>query len=139
MSFDTVLRKGLRDNAAMAQEVKRHRAAYCVADDLLRGIDRIAGDAEENTAGVRERRISYALTTGANWLGPVKDFRLVVDKGRPDRSGQLLPRQCDEDHADRVRGEDEGLHPGTRPEDPADRKGRLTRCRPAAAFSTPSR
>jgi len=85
MSFDTVLRKGLRDNTALAQEVKRYRAAYCVADDLLRGIDRIAGNAEENTAGVRERRISYALTTGANWLGPVKDFRLVVDKGRPDR------------------------------------------------------
>ena len=30
MSFDTVLRKGLRDNAAIAQDVKRHRAAYCV-------------------------------------------------------------------------------------------------------------
>jgi hypothetical protein len=85
MSFDTVLRKGLRDNAAIGQEVKRHRAAYCVADDLLRGLDRIAGNAEENTAGVRERRISFALTTGANWLGPIKDFRLVVDKGRPDR------------------------------------------------------
>lgn len=83
MSFDTVLRKGLRDNAAMEPEVKRYRTTYCVGDDLLRGLDRIAGTAEENTAGMRERRISYVLATGAN--GPVKDFRLVIDKGRPER------------------------------------------------------
>jgi len=85
VSFDTVLRKGLRDNAAMGEEVKRYRATYCVADDLLRGIDRIAGDAEGNTANLRERRISYILKTGANWSGPIKDFKLVIDKGKPDR------------------------------------------------------
>jgi hypothetical protein len=84
MSHDTVLRKGLRDNAAMGPEVKRYRAAYCVGEDLLRGIDRIAGDAEANTAGVRERRITFAFATGANVPAPVKDFRLVVDKGRPE-------------------------------------------------------
>lgn len=85
VSFDTILRKGLRENAAMSEEVKRYRSAYCIGDDLLRGIDRIAGDAEGNTAGLRERRISYILKTGANWAGPIKDFRLVVDKGKPDR------------------------------------------------------
>src|SRR4051794_39370829 len=72
VSFDTILRKGLRDNAALSEEVKRYRATYCVADDLLRGIDRIAGDAEANTANLRERRISYILKTGANWAGPIK-------------------------------------------------------------------
>ncbi len=85
VSFDTILRKGLRDNAAMEQEVKRYRTGYCVPDDLLRGIDRIAGDAEGNTAQLRERRISYVLKTGANWLGPIKDFKVVIDKGKPDR------------------------------------------------------
>jgi len=85
MSFDTVLRKGLRDNAALEQEVKRYRAAYCVPDELLRGLDRIAGDAEANSAGMRERRINYLLTTGASGLGPVKDFKLVIDKGKPER------------------------------------------------------
>jgi uncharacterized protein DUF4424 len=85
VSFDTVLRKGLRDNAAMGEEVKRYRATYCVADDLLRGIDRIAGDGEGNTANLRERRINYILKTGANWSGPIKDFKLVIDKGKPDR------------------------------------------------------
>ena len=85
VSFDTILRKGLRDNAAMEQEVKRYRTGYCVPEDLLRGIDRIAGDAEGNTAQLRERRISYVLKTGANWLGPIKDFKIVIDKGKPDR------------------------------------------------------
>ncbi len=28
-----------------------------------------------------EQRVSYILTTGANWAAPIKDFRLVVDKG----------------------------------------------------------
>jgi hypothetical protein len=85
VSFDTVLRKSLRENPAMAEEVKRYRAEYCVMDDLLRGIDRIAGSAEGNVQKLRERRISYVLKTGANWAGPIKDFRVVIDKGQPDR------------------------------------------------------
>ena len=28
-----------------------------------------------------DRHISYILTTGANWSGPIRDFRPVVDKG----------------------------------------------------------
>ena len=31
-----------------------------------------------------EQRIDYILKTGANWSGPIKEFRLVVDKGEPD-------------------------------------------------------
>jgi hypothetical protein len=85
VSFDTILRKGLRDNAAMTQEVSRYRASYCIADDLLRGIDRIAGDAEANTAGLRERRIAYLLKGSANPPTPIKDLRIVIDKGKPDR------------------------------------------------------
>jgi hypothetical protein len=85
MSFDTVLRKGLRDNMALDAEIKRYRTAYCVSEDLLRGLDRIAGDAEANTTGMQERRIKYILTAGAGGLGPVKDFKLVIDKGKPDR------------------------------------------------------
>ena len=85
LSFDTVLRKALRENTAMAAEVKRYRSEYCVPDELLRGIDRIAGGAEGNVQKLRERRISYVLKTGANWAGPIKDFKVVIDKGLPDR------------------------------------------------------
>jgi hypothetical protein len=31
-----------------------------------------------------EQWISYILTTGANWFGPIKKFTLTVDKGEPD-------------------------------------------------------
>jgi hypothetical protein len=26
----------------------------------------------------------YVLSTGATWAGPIRDFRLIVDKGDPD-------------------------------------------------------
>jgi hypothetical protein len=31
-----------------------------------------------------EQRIDYVLRTGANWSGPIKEFRLVIDKGEAD-------------------------------------------------------
>jgi hypothetical protein len=69
----------------MAAQVKRYRADYCISDFFLRGLDRRTGTQAENVAGMQERRISYILKTGANWAGPIKNFRLVVDKGRADR------------------------------------------------------
>ena len=85
VSFDTVLRKAVREQQAMAAEFKRYRDEYCVTDFFLRGIDRRAGAHDENVARLQERRISYVLKTGANWAGPIKNFRLVVDKGKADR------------------------------------------------------
>jgi Domain of unknown function (DUF4424) len=38
----------------------------------------------ENRANIREWRIEYDLAGGAA-LAPIKDFRLVIDKGKPDR------------------------------------------------------
>jgi hypothetical protein len=85
ISFDTVLRKAVREQGTMAAEVKRYRADYCVTDFFLRGLDRRTGAQAENVAGLQERRISYTLSTGANRAAPIKQFRLVVDKGRADR------------------------------------------------------
>jgi len=85
MSFDTVLRAGLRQKKALDSEVQRYRANYCVDEDFLKSLDKVAGADEANKARIQERRISYVLKTGANWAGPIKDFHLVVDKGQPDR------------------------------------------------------
>ena len=85
ISFDTVLRKGLRQNKALATEIARYRREYCIGDDFLAALDKLAGDAEHNATKLQERRISYVLKTGANWAGPIKDFRLIVDKQRADR------------------------------------------------------
>jgi Domain of unknown function (DUF4424) len=85
VSFDTVLRKGLRQNKPMAAEIERYRKDYCVSDAFLASVDKLAGSGEANSAKLQERRISYILKTGANWAGPIKDFRLTVDKQKPDR------------------------------------------------------
>lgn len=85
MSFDSVLRQGLRQKKALESEVQRYKANYCILDDFLRSIDKLAGADEANKAGIVERRISYVLKTGANWAGSIKNFHLVVDKGQPDR------------------------------------------------------
>ncbi|WPP03501.1 DUF4424 domain-containing protein [Methylocella tundrae] len=84
-SLDTVLRKGLRNSDGMGATVERYRKDYCLPDDFFKGLDKLAGADPANTAKVQERRISYVLKTGANWAGPIKNFRLVVDKGKPDR------------------------------------------------------
>jgi Domain of unknown function (DUF4424) len=85
ISFDTVLRKGLRQNKALAAEIARYRRDYCIGDDFLAALDKLAGDAEHNAEKLQERRITYVLKTGANWAGSIKDFRLVVDKQKADR------------------------------------------------------
>ena len=85
MSFDSVLRQGLRQNKALESEVQRYKANYCILDDFLKSIDKLAGADEANKAKILERRISYVMKTGANWAGPIKNFRLVVDKGQADR------------------------------------------------------
>lgn len=85
ISYDTVLRKAVRESKGMAKEFQKYRADYCISDGLLKTIDTIAGSGKVNTAKLMERRISYVLKTGGNWAGPIKDFRLVVDKGRSGR------------------------------------------------------
>lgn len=84
-SVDTILRKAVRQNAGIAKELERYRKDYCVSDALLASLDKLAGTGEANTANVQERRVSYVLKTGANWAGPIKQFKLVVDSGKAGR------------------------------------------------------
>jgi hypothetical protein len=84
-SLDTILRKGLRLDKNLAAEVQRYRKDYCVSEDFLAKVDELADNAAAHHAKIQERRISYVLKTGANWAGPIKDFKLTVDKQRPDR------------------------------------------------------
>jgi hypothetical protein len=85
VSFDTILRKGLREKSGLAAEVRRYRNEYCITDEFLARLDKLSGSTEGNSAKIGERRISYVLKTGANWAGPIKDFRMVVDRQKPDR------------------------------------------------------
>lgn len=82
---DTILRKGLRQDRATSKEIERYRKKYCVTDSFLAQLDKITGGGQANKAMIQERRVSYVLRTGANWAGPIKDFRLVVDKAAKDQ------------------------------------------------------
>lgn len=95
-SPDTILRKALRQNKSMAKEIERYRREYCVSDEFLKQLDKLAGSAAANTEMIQERRITYVLKTGANWAGPIKDFKLSIDKGGAHRlvsycAGKLNP------------------------------------------------
>jgi hypothetical protein len=85
--YDTILRKPLRQNKALATEIKRYRTEFCFSDSFLTAVDKLAGSS--NNSSVQERRINYILSTGANWAGPIKSFKLVIDPGGADRLASL--------------------------------------------------
>ena len=62
-----------------------YKDKYCMDYEFLAAVER-ARRASNSKFGApySEERIDYVLKTGANWSGPIKEFRLVVDKGEPD-------------------------------------------------------
>ena len=63
-------------------EYAEQRRHYCVDDAFIAAAGRARRPGDDGPP-FSELRIEYILTTGANWKGPIKDFRLVVDKGKP--------------------------------------------------------
>ena len=51
----------------------KDQARYCVDRNFIAGV-------AKGHSGFNEERISYVLTTGANWKGPIGVFHLTVDK-----------------------------------------------------------
>lgn len=55
---------------------------YCFDDAFLSAAARAQKSIQRREgATLMERRVAYILSTGANWAGPIRDFRLIVDKG----------------------------------------------------------
>jgi len=75
------LYKDVRENNS--EILKLFKTRWCVDDYFLRGIDRRQDRqvSEGKEPYFSETWIGYILSSGANWRGPIKDFRLVVDKG----------------------------------------------------------
>lgn len=59
---------------------EEYAARYCIDDALVNGARR----GWASGLHYSETWLDYVLITGANWSGPIRDFRLVVDKGSPD-------------------------------------------------------
>ena len=61
------------------------RRKYCIDDDWLRSIDKKLRSLKKgDNSRYNEVWLGYVLKTGANWRGPIGDFHLVIDKGKPD-------------------------------------------------------
>jgi hypothetical protein len=63
----------------------RYRETYCI-DGVFEAAARkkLAAIEDSDNPYMNEQRVSYILTTANNWATPIRDFRLVVDKGSPD-------------------------------------------------------
>ena len=57
-------------------------ARYCIDSDFVTTLERFRQGQGGEYIG--EQTVSYILTTGAGWRSPIGDFRLVIDKGRPE-------------------------------------------------------
>ncbi len=69
---------------------KEYAANFCIDKSFIAGFDkrRYSGkkDSDGNEVGqfYVEHWLDYVLKSGANWKGPIKNFRLVVDKEKAD-------------------------------------------------------
>jgi len=82
------MQTALADPAAFNQPwLKAYMHKYCLDRDFMAAVEhaRQAAQRTNGTIGApfSEERISYLLSTGANWAKPIGEFRLVVDTGDP--------------------------------------------------------
>ncbi len=65
---------------------KQNITKFCIEKDWLKSFDKQIPKhvSDKNPTGYNEIWLGYVLKSGANWKGPIKDFRLVIDKGKPD-------------------------------------------------------
>ncbi len=61
-----------------------HARKYCRDRDFDQTVAKVLQKEAPNSYPFRESWISYVLTTGANWAGPIQKFKLTVNKGDPD-------------------------------------------------------
>ena len=83
---------------AYAAQILHRRGVHCG------GRARPQGGGHEIRAPFSEQRISYRLSTGANWARPIGRFRLVVDKGDPASLVSFCGHGRKADRPDPVRG-----------------------------------
>ena len=66
------------------QQLQTYRSKYCLDETFVKTATKLSAAANKGGRTYTESWISYVLTTGANWSGPIKHFELTVDKGSPD-------------------------------------------------------
>ena len=65
-------------------QANSYRTKYCTDDGFIKAVAKAFKPGTDGVPSHVENWISYVLSTGANWQGPIKDFTLIVDKGDPN-------------------------------------------------------
>lgn len=81
-SVGATVQTSVLDKNADAVTKRDYQTRFCADKDFVNG----AAAMTRKNKGIppMEIRLSYVLTTGANWAGPIGDYRLTVDKGTPN-------------------------------------------------------
>ncbi|MGO7587046.1 DUF4424 domain-containing protein [Rhizobium ruizarguesonis] len=79
----TVAISFLEGGEPKGERFEEYSRKYCLDGDFVRVAQQRAREAEAGGANYTESWISYVLSTGANWAGPIKRFQLTIDKGKP--------------------------------------------------------
>lgn len=70
---------------ASKEQTKEYDDRYCMTDGFVAAARALQKQAQSNSSTIlTEQRLEYVLTTGANWAGAIRQFRLTVDKGAPE-------------------------------------------------------
>jgi hypothetical protein len=66
-----------------AAQAAHYRETYCTDGPFASAVQSLYREANAPNAklGAFEEYLSYVITSGANWAGPIGTFRLVIDKG----------------------------------------------------------
>jgi hypothetical protein len=72
------------DGFRTSPDYRRMTRKYCLDQDFMSAVASAKRAVGHDHQAFFEKRIEYVLSSGANWKAPIGDFRLVVDKGRPD-------------------------------------------------------
>lgn len=74
----------LEEGVGKGTRFEEYRKRYCIEDSIVRRAQKAEKDMLAGRPSLAESWISYILTTGANWGGPIGDFTLTIDKGAPE-------------------------------------------------------
>lgn len=63
---------------------REYSKTYCMDDAFIKAAKRKVDGGRAAGRYYTEQRISYVLSSGSNWYGPIREFNLTIDKGDTD-------------------------------------------------------
>lgn len=79
----TVAISFLEDGQAKGDRYEDYQRRFCTDQSFVKAAQKFAKAGENGGPNYTESWIAYILKTGANWNGPIKSFKLTLDKGDP--------------------------------------------------------